>query len=187
MEDLILVFSHWPFAKWGIDLIGPLPTGKGGVKFAIVAADYFTKRAKTEPLTKITKNKTINFVWKSLIYRFGIPHSIVTDNGKYFDSQKFKSFCSGLHSQNHFSTLYHPQSNGQVETVNKIIKNILRARLDQAKGIWAEELPGVFWAYWTTHQTAMGETPFSLAFSSEAVIPIRIGVPIFRVEAFEES
>ncbi|KAK6139045.1 hypothetical protein DH2020_027212 [Rehmannia glutinosa] len=42
-EQLTSIFSPWPFAKWGMDLIGPLPTGKGGVKYAIVAVDYFTK------------------------------------------------------------------------------------------------------------------------------------------------
>ena len=59
-----------------------MPVGKGGVKFTIIAVDYFTKWAKAKPLAKITEQKTTDFLWKSIICRFGIPHSIVTDNEK---------------------------------------------------------------------------------------------------------
>ncbi|CAA0817430.1 RNase H family protein, partial [Striga hermonthica] len=56
-EELKSIYSTWPFAQWGIDLIGPLPTRKGGVRFAIVAVDYFTKWAEAEPLATITEQK----------------------------------------------------------------------------------------------------------------------------------
>ena len=73
----------------GVDLIGPLPTGKGQAKYAIVAVDYFTKWAEAEPLTSIIERKTTEFIWKSLICRFGIPYAIVSDNGKQFDNENF--------------------------------------------------------------------------------------------------
>ncbi|KAK6118110.1 hypothetical protein DH2020_048159 [Rehmannia glutinosa] len=186
-EQLTSVFSPWPFAKWGMDLIGPLPTGKGGVKYAIVAVDYFTKWAEAEPLAKIDEEKIVSFVWKSIIWRFGIPHSIVTDNGKQFDNRRFRNFCEGFRIKNYFSTPYHPQSNGQVEAVNKILKYTLKARLEESKGNWPEELPGVLWSYRTTHRAATGETPFSLAYGAEAVIPVEIGAPTFRIANFEEN
>ena len=49
--------SPWPFAVWGIDIIGALPVGKGGVKYVVVAVDYFTKWAEAEPLATITAKK----------------------------------------------------------------------------------------------------------------------------------
>ena len=73
--------SPWPFATWGIDIIGVLPIAKGGAKYAIVAVDYFTKWVEAEPLTKITTRKVISFVVRNIICRFGIPRTIVTDNG----------------------------------------------------------------------------------------------------------
>ena len=79
-----------------MDLISPLPTGKGQAKHAIVAVDYFTKWAEAEPLTSITKRKTTEFIWNNLICRFGIPYAIVSDNSKQLDNEKFKSFCSEL-------------------------------------------------------------------------------------------
>ena len=87
---------------------------------------------------------------------------------------------------NRFATSAHPQSNGQVETVNKIIKGILKKKLEERKEAWVDELPGVLWAYRTTQNTSTRETPFSLAFGVDAVIPAEIGVPSHIVKYFDE-
>ncbi|KAL5569844.1 hypothetical protein UlMin_026419 [Ulmus minor] len=71
-----------------------------------------------------------------------------------------------------FSTPRYPQANGQVESTNKTVINIIKRRLEKAKGLWADELPGVLWAYRTTAKTSTGETPFSLAYGTEAVIHV---------------
>ena len=64
--------------------------------------------------------------------------------------------------------------------MNKTVINIIKRRLEKAKGLWADELPGVFWAYRTTVKTSTGETPFSLAYGIEAVIPVKCGDPLVR-------
>ncbi|KAL5547002.1 hypothetical protein UlMin_006689 [Ulmus minor] len=61
-EELTPVSSPWPFAKWGIDLIGPLPTARGQLKYAVVAIDYYTKWVEAEALAKITEQNVTNFV-----------------------------------------------------------------------------------------------------------------------------
>ena len=83
-----MVSAH-PFDRWGVDLIGPMPTTKGRAKYAIVVVDYFTKWVEAKALVRITKAKTIDFIKKSIIYRFGVPNAIVTDNGTQFDNAKF--------------------------------------------------------------------------------------------------
>lgn len=60
--------------------------------------------------------------------------------------------------------------------------NRIKKRLEAAKGNWVEELPGVLWAYRTTKRKATGETPFSLAYGSEAIIPVEIGMPTLRTQ-----
>ncbi|KAL5542534.1 hypothetical protein UlMin_010244 [Ulmus minor] len=102
----------WPFAKWGIDLIGPLPLGKYRMKFAVVAIDYYTKWVEAEPLSEITEARTTSFVWRNIVCRFGIPHSLVSDNGTQFDSTGLKKLCSELGIRKHFASVAHPQSNG---------------------------------------------------------------------------
>ena len=54
-EPLTSITSPWPFQQWGVDILGPLPIGKGQCKFIIVAVDYFTKWAEAEPLATITE------------------------------------------------------------------------------------------------------------------------------------
>ncbi|KAK0585513.1 hypothetical protein LWI29_029696 [Acer saccharum] len=78
---------------WGLDLIGPMPTGtNGGAKHAIVAVDYFTKWAEAEALVHITEANTTSFVKKNIIYRFEIPSIIIiTDNGTQFDNRCLNS------------------------------------------------------------------------------------------------
>ena len=71
-ERLQSITSPWPFAMWGIDLIGPMPTAPGGAKHAIVAVDYFTKWVEAESLVHITEANTTSFVKKNILYRFGI-------------------------------------------------------------------------------------------------------------------
>lgn len=61
--------------------MGPLPLGKGQTKFFVVAVDYFTKWAEGEVLATITEKKITDFVWKSLLSRFGVPHVLITNNG----------------------------------------------------------------------------------------------------------
>ncbi|XP_016196105.1 uncharacterized protein LOC107641313 [Arachis ipaensis] len=70
-----------------------------------------------------------------------------------------------------------PQTNGQVESANKIIVKGLKKRLDDAKGLWADKLGSVLWLYRTIPQTATGETPFRLTYGVEAIIPLEIGDP----------
>ena len=186
-EKLTTMTSPWPFAQWGIDLIGPLPKGRGAATHAIVAIDYFTKWVEVGVLSQITERKTTDFIWRNIICRYGIPYAIVTDNGRQFDNGNFREFCRNLGVDLKFCTPAHPQANGQVEAANKVIKKLLKTRLGEKKGAWVDELPGVLWAYRTTHKTATGETPFALAFGHEAVVPAEIGVGTHRTEYFNEE
>ena len=72
----------WPFAQWGIGIMGPFPLGKKQLGIPIVPIDYFTKWVEAEPVMTITKAKVTSFVWKNIICRFGVPHVIISNNGK---------------------------------------------------------------------------------------------------------
>ena len=87
------------------------------------------------------------FVWKNIVTRFGVPNSLLFDNGLQFDSKVFREFCSDVGIKNRYSTPAYPKSNGRAKATNKAIVNGLKKLLDRAKGRWAEELPNVLWAY----------------------------------------
>ncbi|KAK0604883.1 hypothetical protein LWI29_020537 [Acer saccharum] len=184
-ELLQSITSPWPFAMWGIDLIDPMPTATGGAKHAIVAVDYFTKWVEAEPLVHITEANTISFVKKNILYRFGIPNTIITDNGTQFDGRKFRELCDKYGINNYYASPAHPQMNGQTEAVNKIIKHNLKAKLATKKRSWADKLPQVLWAYRTTEWGSTGETPYSMAYGAEAVIPVETSFSSPRVQLFQ--
>ena len=96
----------------------------------------------------------------------------ITDNGTQFDNKKFREMCEEFKITNYYASPAHPQTNGQTEAVNKVIKHTLKAKLEAKKGGWADKLPEVLWAYRTTMRSSTGETPFALAFGTEAVIPV---------------
>ena len=106
----------------------------------------------------------------------------MSDNGKQFDNPKFRDFCAELGIRNYYSSLAHPQSNGQAEVTIRTLKVALKTKLEGLKGKWVEYLPEVLWAYRTTRKSATQETPFALAFGTEAVAPVEIGLKSLRIE-----
>ena len=143
----------------------------------VVAIDYFTKWVEAEAMSVISGQNIIKFFFKNIICRFGIPNTIISDNGKQFADNPFKDWCVKQGIKQNFTSVAHPQANGQVEVTNRTIVDGLKKRLGKSKGNWAEELQSVLWAYRTTARRATGETPFSLVYGTEAVIPSEMYVP----------
>ena len=166
--------------KWGMDIVGKLPTTPNQCVYMLAVTDYFTKWVEAEAYHQIRDREVKNFIWKKITCRFGVPKEIVTDNGSQFISCDFQDFCKEWGIKLSFSTLRYPQANGQAEPTNKTVINIIKKRLEKAKGLWADKLPGVLWAYRTTAKTSTGETPFSLAYDTKAVIPVECGIPSAR-------
>ena len=109
--------------------------------------DYFTKWVEAKPLANIRDMDAKKFIWKNIITRFRVPHTLISDIGLQFDSKAFRRYCCNLGITNRYSTPGYPQGNGQAKTINKVIINGLKKRLDDAKGKWVEELPRVLWTY----------------------------------------
>ena len=181
-EPLTSITSPWPFQQWGLDILGRLPIGKSQCKFIVVGVDYFTKWAEAEPLATITKKKIRNFVWRSIICRFIIPRALISDNGKQFDNPKFRDLYVEIGIKNYYSSPAHPQSNGQEEVTIRTLKATLKTKLENPKGKWVEYLIEVLWAYRTTRRSATQETLFALAFGTEAVALIEVGLKSPRIE-----
>ncbi|RVW83150.1 Pol polyprotein [Vitis vinifera] len=109
-----------------MDIVGPLPAAVAQKKFLLVATDYFSKWVEAEAYASIKDKDLTKFVWKNIIYRFGIPQTIIADNNPQFDSITFQNFCSELNIQNLYSIPCYPQSNGQAEATNKTLITALK-------------------------------------------------------------
>ena len=100
----------------------------------MVDTDYFTKWVEVEPLANIRDVDAKKFIWRNIVTRFGVPRTLILDNGLHFDSKSFRRYCCKLRITNRYSTPTYPQGNGQVEAINKVIVNGLKKRLDGDKG-----------------------------------------------------
>jgi hypothetical protein len=110
----------WLFAIWGLDLVGPLQKAPGGFKHLLVAIDKFSKWIEVRPLTSIGSEQAVAF-FTNIIHRFGVPNSIITDNGTQFTREKFLDFCEDHHIRVDWAAVAHPRTNGQVERANGMI------------------------------------------------------------------
>ena len=137
------ITSPWPFTQWGIDIVRKLPTTLAQKKLLLVATNYFSKWVEAEAFASVKDKDVVQFVWKNIIYKFGMPQLIVTDNGPQFDSRVYRNFCNELKIKNLYSTPRYPQSNGQAKSSNKTLVTALKKHLHSVKGKWVDELPGV--------------------------------------------
>ncbi|GJS64050.1 reverse transcriptase domain-containing protein [Tanacetum coccineum] len=100
---------------------------------------------------------------------------------KWLEAKPITSITDGLGIKLVSTSVYHPQANRVVERANQSIMQGIKTRLHQEGAAWVEELPNVLWAYRTMPKTSNKETPFSLAYDTEPVIPVEICIPIGRI------
>ena len=72
--------SLWPFAQWGLDIIGPFPKAAGNKRYLLVGTDYFTKWVEVEPLANIRDANAKRFIWRNIVTRFGVPRVLISNN-----------------------------------------------------------------------------------------------------------
>nr|GEW37742.1 reverse transcriptase domain-containing protein [Tanacetum cinerariifolium] len=155
------------------------------VKFLIVAMDYFTKWIEAKAMAIITGGQVKKFVWDNIVCHFGIPGEIVSDNDKQFSDNPFKDWCDKLNITQRFASVRHPQSNRLVERANRSLGEGIKSRLGEGNKNWLKELPHVLWAHRTMIKLSHGDTPFSLIYGTEAVIPTEIGMPTYCTTAVD--
>ena len=166
---------------WGIDMIKEIkPTASNGHRFILVAIDYFTKWVEAASFASVAKNVVARFIKHNLICRYGIPERIITDNGTNLNNAMIIELCTQFKIKHHNSSPYRPQMNGVVEAANKNIKKIVRKMVVTYKD-WHEMLLLALHGYHTSARTATGETPFSLVYSMESVLPVEVQIPSLRI------
>ena len=137
------IIKPWPFRGWAIDLIGQIyPPSSKGHKFILVATDYFTKWVEAIPLKKVTSANMIDFVKEHIIYRFGIPQTITTD-----------------------------QANGQAEASNKGIIKLIKRKIEENPRRWHTLLNEALWSYRMACHGSTKVSPYQLVYGHDAVLP----------------
>jgi hypothetical protein len=110
----------WPFAVWHLDMVGPLRQVPGGFTHRLITVYKFSKWIEARPIVNVRSEDAVSF-FTDIIYRFGIPNTIITDNGTQFTGEKFLNFCDDNNIRVDWSAVAHPKTNGQVKRANDMI------------------------------------------------------------------
>jgi transposase InsO family protein len=159
---------------WGLDIVGPLRKAPRGYIHLLVAIDKFSKWVEVRPITNLRAEQAVTF-FNDIIHWFGVPNSIITDNGSQFTGRKFLEFCDKFHIRVDWAAVAHPLTNGQVERANGMILQGLKPRifdrLNKSSRKWLQELPAVVWSLRTTPSRATGFNLFSLSMARRSFSP----------------
>lgn len=165
------------FQKWGLDFIGPIyPAARYTQNQYILAArEYTTKWVEAIATKENNARVTAKFLYQNTITRYGLPEELASDQGSHFMNLMIQKMTSNYKINHRFSTPYYPQCNGQAESTNKVLLNILRKEVSNNQYDWDTQLPAVVWAFRTTYKVTTGHTISANVWggSSDA---IRVGV-----------
>ncbi|KAG9444925.1 hypothetical protein H6P81_016265 [Aristolochia fimbriata] len=178
--------ASWPFEAWGMDIIGPItPKFYSERQYILAATDYFSKLAEAAAYREVKATTVVDFIRTQIVYRYGVPRYIVTDNGTPFRNRVMDRFCEKFRIQQRTSSAYNAAANGLAEAFSKMHCKILKKTIGAHKRSWDEKLPEALWAYRTSVRTATQSTPYSLVYGTEAVLPLEVQLPSLRIAVRE--
>jgi len=155
------VIATNPFEKWGLDFIGPInPPSSAGHVFILIATNYFRKWSEAIPFKNSKDEQVISFLQDTIFSHFGLPVSIVSDNGLAFISTKKLKLCLDLNIKHYFSSTYYPQVNGLAESTNKQLIKILKKIINDKPRQWHLNLTYALSADRKTAKSSIGTSPF---------------------------
>ncbi|GKA22084.1 reverse transcriptase domain-containing protein [Tanacetum coccineum] len=152
--------------------MGPFSSSRGN-KYILVAVDYLSKWVEAKALPTNDARVVCKFL-KSLFARFGAPRAIISDRGTYFCNDQFAKVMLKYEVTHRLSTVYHPQTSGQVEVSNRGLKRILERTVGENRASWSDKLDNALWAFRTAYKTPIGCTPYKLVYERHVMLPIEL-------------
>ena len=158
-----------------MDFVTDFPRSQKGHDDIFVIIDCFSKVAHFLPVKEmITASQLADLYVSRIVSLHGIPLEISSDRGSLFTSRFWESFQEAMGTHLSFSTAYHPQSQGQVERVNQVLEDMLRACVISFGKKWEESLPFVEFSYNNSYQASCRWPPLKF-FMYVSVEPLSIG------------
>lgn len=136
--------------------------------------NYFTKWVEAIPLVNVDQEIVIEFIQSNIIYRFGIPKTITTDQGSIFTGRKVQDFPKEVGFKLLKSTPYYAQANGKVEGPNKIVIGLINKHVGEKPRNWHKTLNQILWACQTSPKKTTNATPFWLTYGHDTMLLVKI-------------
>ncbi|XP_058220656.1 uncharacterized protein LOC131330914 [Rhododendron vialii] len=125
-EPLHPTVALWPFNAWGLDEVGPLTKSSVGHLYILAATDYFSKWAEAILVKEVKKETIVDFIMSNIIFQYGVPCHIITDNGTPFVNKLMDKLCDKFDFVQRTSSMYNAPANGLAEAFNKTLSNLLK-------------------------------------------------------------
>lgn len=158
-----------PWKMLSVDLVGPLPRSKNGNSYILVILDVFSKFVLVKPLKKATAKTVIQFIEEQVFLMFGVPKTLICDNGSQFIAKSFKNFLLEYDVRLWYTASYLPQAN-PVERVNKSIKSALRTYTHDNHREWDKYIHHIGCALRTAIHGSINCTPYYANFGQEMIV-----------------
>jgi hypothetical protein len=168
-----LPVPKWKWEEIGMDFVIGLPWTQKGNDSIWVIIDRLTKVAHFIPVKTTFRGATLAQIYlKEIVRLHGIPRKIVSDRGTQFTSKFWMSLHQALGTKLDFSTAYHPQSDGQIERVNKVLEDLLRACVLTFDKSWESSLPYAEFSYNNSYQDSIKMSPFEALYVRKCQTPL---------------
>jgi len=157
-----------------VDLLGPLTESEKGNSYITVLGDYFTRWMEAFPIPNQEATTVAEKLVDEVFMRFSIPEQLHSDQGRQFESKLIIEICRLLNIEKTRTPLYHPQSDGLVERLNRTLLDILSTCAKDCPFEWENYIRKVCMAYNSSVQASTLYTPFYLMFGREAWLPLDV-------------
>ena len=165
-----------PFDRVAVDVLGPFPTSDPGNKYVIVFSDYFTKWPEAFAVKNADAATTAKLFVEEILCRHSAPRKLLSDRGKNFLSKVVKDVCQLVNTSKVNTTSYHPECDGLVERFNHSLTTIISMYVSEHQSDWDHFIPYALFAYRTSIQASINETPFYLLYGRDPRFPIDISL-----------
>ena len=165
------VVTGAPMDIVAVDILSGLPETPDGLKYILVISDYFTKYSQAFALPDAEASTCMRVMFDGFFSLFGLPLQLHSDQGRNFEGKLFHELCKLAGIKKSRTTAFHPQSDGQVERLNRTLLQMLRTTVDENPKSWPQRLPTLMGAYRATVHKVTGVTPNFAMLGRETLLP----------------
>jgi hypothetical protein len=154
-----------------MDIVGPLPVTASQNRYILTMQDTFTRYPLAVAILNATAETIARQFISCLVCSFGVPASVLCDNGRNFTSDLMKRICDLLHVRQVFTSFYHPQGNSHLERSHKSFADVMKSYVQADHRDWDEWLCFALLAYRNTKHSSTQFSPNFLMFGHEISMP----------------